>query len=161
MIFLALYRHRFQWMFSMAGSAAAMRWVTFDTLCIAFRSKAEPLPYQTVMQLVRMLSMVQRWRFTRMSEDTWFFLWVLRKKRCWWAFLASLAQTVIQVKFSEMRAPRKLKLFKFSTTLPLMWIDGCGSAFLLKFTMSSLVFSVLSNRLLVSHHSARRATPSL
>ncbi|KAI3352231.1 hypothetical protein L3Q82_005581 [Scortum barcoo] len=48
-------------MSSMLGSGApAMRWAAFTTLCNAFRSAAEQLPYQTVMQLVRMLSMVQR-----------------------------------------------------------------------------------------------------
>ena len=37
-----------------------MHWAVFTTLCSAFRSKTEHLPYHTVMQLVRMLSMVQQ-----------------------------------------------------------------------------------------------------
>ncbi|XP_035771369.1 Fc receptor-like protein 5, partial [Neolamprologus brichardi] len=42
------------------SGAPAMRWGVFTTLCNAFRSEAEQFPYQTVIQLVRMLSMVQR-----------------------------------------------------------------------------------------------------
>lgn len=44
----------------MAGSGAvAMGWEVFTTLCNPVWSEAEQFPYQTVMQLVRMLSMVQ------------------------------------------------------------------------------------------------------
>ena len=61
MMLAALLRQRFLWIESMAGSEApAMRWAVFTTLCRAFRSALEQFPYQTVIQLVRMLSMVQR-----------------------------------------------------------------------------------------------------
>ena len=44
----------------MAGSLApVMYWDVRTTLCSALRSDAEQLQYQEVMQLVRMLSMVQ------------------------------------------------------------------------------------------------------
>ena len=44
----------------MAGSLApVMYWAVFTTLCSALRSEAEQLPYQAVMQPVRMLSMLQ------------------------------------------------------------------------------------------------------
>ena len=57
----AYLRHLLRWMVSMAGSGEPiMRWAVFTTLCSAFRSEAEQLPYQTVMQLVRMLSMAHR-----------------------------------------------------------------------------------------------------
>jgi hypothetical protein len=36
-----------------------MYWAVRTTLCSALRSEAEQLPYQAVMQPVRMLSMVQ------------------------------------------------------------------------------------------------------
>jgi hypothetical protein len=44
----------------MAGSfASVMYWVVSTTLCSALWSEAEQLPYQAVIQPVRMLSMVQ------------------------------------------------------------------------------------------------------
>jgi hypothetical protein len=45
----------------MAGSLdPVMYWVVHTTLCSALRSEAEQLPNQTVVQLVRTLSMVQQ-----------------------------------------------------------------------------------------------------
>lgn len=111
------------------------------------------LHHQTVMQLVMMLSLVQRQKFTRMSEEMWFFLRVLRQKRCSWKFLTRLEQPVVQVLSTEMWAPRNLKLFTRSTTVPMMWMGVCVSAILLKSTMSSLFISLLGSRLSVCHHS--------
>ena len=45
-----------------------MYWAICTTLCSALRSDAEQLPYQPVMQLVRMLSMVQLYNFLRIWE---------------------------------------------------------------------------------------------
>lgn len=105
------------------------------------------------MQLVMMLSLVQRQKFTRMSEEMWFFLRLLRQKRCSWKFLTRLEQPVIQVLSTEIWAPRNLKLFIRSTAVPLMWMGVCVSAILLKSTMSSLLISLLSSRLSVCNHS--------
>lgn len=50
-----------RWTASKAGSGVpVMLWAVFTTLCSAFRSETAKLPDQTVMQLVRMLSMMQR-----------------------------------------------------------------------------------------------------
>ena len=48
----------------MAGSLApVMYWAECTTLCTALRSDAKQLPYQVVMQPVKMLSMLQRDNF--------------------------------------------------------------------------------------------------
>ena len=50
----------------MAGSLApVMYWAIHTTLCSALRSEAEQLPYQAVMQPIKMLSMVQLYNFLR------------------------------------------------------------------------------------------------
>lgn len=55
------HRHCFSWTSSMAGSEVlVMCWVVFITLCSALRSATEQFPYQTVVQLVRILSIAQR-----------------------------------------------------------------------------------------------------
>uniref|UniRef100_A0A4W5PPX6 Complement C4B (Chido/Rodgers blood group) n=1 Tax=Hucho hucho TaxID=62062 RepID=A0A4W5PPX6_9TELE len=55
----------------MAGSLApVMYWAVRITLCSALRSEAEQLPYQAVMQPVRMLSMVQTWSFLSVGLTT-------------------------------------------------------------------------------------------
>src|SRR4029434_411215 len=57
----ALRRHLLCWTASMVGSEEpVMRWAVFTTLWSVLRSATEQLPNQTEMQLVRMLSMVQR-----------------------------------------------------------------------------------------------------
>ena len=49
-------RYRLLWTASMEGSEEPMmRCAVFTTLCRAFRSETEQLPYHTVTQLVRML----------------------------------------------------------------------------------------------------------
>ena len=40
------------------SSALVMSWAAFTTLCNVLRLRAEPLPYQAVMQPVRILSVV-------------------------------------------------------------------------------------------------------
>ena len=50
----------------MAGSIAPVKyWAVRTTLCSALRSEAELMPYQAVMQPVRMLSMVQLYNVLR------------------------------------------------------------------------------------------------
>ena len=61
MMLRALRRHLFSYSEVMVGSVVlVMRWAIFTTLCSDFQSLKVQLLYQTVMQLVRMLSMVQR-----------------------------------------------------------------------------------------------------
>src|SRR4029434_7769766 len=57
----AFRRHLLRWTASMVGSGEpVMRWAVFTTLWSVLRFATEQLPNQTEMQLVRMLSMVQR-----------------------------------------------------------------------------------------------------
>ena len=61
-------RHCRSWM---AGSlATVMYWAVSTTLCSALGSDAEQLPYQAVMQPVRMLSMVQLYYLLRIWGPT-------------------------------------------------------------------------------------------
>lgn len=75
------------------------------TLCKALLSAAEVPGYHTMMQCVKMLSMARRWRDSSSSWFRLFFLSILRKCSCCWAYLMTAVVSVAQESSSEMCTP--------------------------------------------------------
>ena len=165
MMLRAFRRHLFSYIEVMVGSVVlVMRWAILTTLCSDFLSLMVQLPYQTVMQVGRMLSMVQQSgkSSAALGGDRWTLANFLRKNMRLCAFLIRVVMLGVQERSSEMWTPRNLKLVTRSTSSPFIWTGRCVPIlFLLESRMISLVVLVLRARLLLLHHSARCRTSSL
>jgi hypothetical protein len=95
----------------MAGSLApVMYWAVCGTLCSTLRSEAEQLPYQAVMQPIRMLSMVQLYNFLRTWGTIANLFSLLRWKRCCRALFTTVLVCLDHDSLLVMWTPRNLKL---------------------------------------------------
>ena len=128
MMLRAFRRHLFSYIEVMVGSVVlVMRWAILTTLCSDFLSLMVQLPYQTVMQVGRMLSMVQQSgkSSAALGGDRWTLANFLRKNMRLCAFLIRVVMLGVQERSSEMWTPRNLKLVTRSTPSPLIWTGRC------------------------------------
>ena len=117
-----------------------MRCADLTTLWRALRLWAEQFLYQAVIQPDRMLTIVHLKKFDFGDKPNFFSLLRLKRRCC--AFSTTLSVWVDRDVYA-----RKIKLYTFSTPVPLMWIRGCSLCCFLKSTIISFVFFILNVRL--------------
>ena len=101
-----------------------MRCADCTILWRALRLWAVQLPYQTVIQPDRMLSIVHLYKLVRVFGDKPHFFSLLRLKRGCCAFFTTLSVWVYQFSLSVICTQRNFKLSTFYTTVSSMWIGG-------------------------------------
>ena len=112
----------------MAGRMApVMYWAICTTLFSALWSDAEQLPYQVVMQPIRMLLIVQLYNFLMIWGPMPNLYSLLRVKQCCCALFTTVLVCLDHDSLFVMWTPRNLKLSTRSTSVPSVRMGACFS----------------------------------